>query len=281
MSGNPRIVVITNGNYFARLILDNVFNQERENIVGILVITGDYKGRTGVRALWELGKVTALPYIVYKVFSIVLFRAAKIIFRKALFSVSDLAKLYHLSYEEMVSIKSEEAIEWVVNRRPDLVISVSCPQMIGKKILNSGKYGGINIHSSLLPSYAGLAPYYWVLSRGEKTTGTTVHYMTLKFDEGNILEQKEIPIDERESAFHLFYRLALTGNEILQNAVEKVFNGDRGYPQEMSKYSYFSNPTFESYLELRRKGHCLLRFGEIMSVIRDEIRREKEYNNFR
>jgi methionyl-tRNA formyltransferase len=205
---DPKIVIVTNGNYFARLILDGLLQNYRANVSGILIVTGDYKARTGLRALWAIGKSTAFPYLAYKVFTIIAFRLAKNFNKQAHFSVEDVAAKYEIPTKSVVSVNSEPVLEWVAGHNLDLLVSVSCPQMIKRKMLSLPRLGGINIHSSLLPSYAGLAPYFWVLSAGEKVTGTTVHYMTLKFDEGNILSQKEMTIHSQESAFNLFNRLA-------------------------------------------------------------------------
>ncbi len=41
-----KLVVLTNGNLFARLILDKLFNESPDQISGVLIVTGDYKART-------------------------------------------------------------------------------------------------------------------------------------------------------------------------------------------------------------------------------------------
>jgi hypothetical protein len=62
-----RIVVITNGNAFARRILEPLFAARSAEIVLTLIVGGDYKGRTGLTAVRELARVTAFPYLVYKI----------------------------------------------------------------------------------------------------------------------------------------------------------------------------------------------------------------------
>jgi folate-dependent phosphoribosylglycinamide formyltransferase PurN len=265
------ITVITNGNYFSKIILEKVIERYHDSIISVMVINGDYFGRTGLRALWGLSRTTATPYILYKVYSLITLRLFQKRYPELLLSVNSLVNKHSIPVIEFASVKDKQAIEWVSNRKADLIISVSCPQMIGKNILNSARLGGINIHSSLLPANAGLAPYYWVLSKGENETGISVHYMTLKFDEGNILVQKRTDIEPGESAFSLFYRLATISREALVEGVNLAIEGDPGKPQDLSKYSYYSNPTFKSYLTLRRNGHVLIRSGEIRKVIAEEM----------
>lgn len=273
-SQNP-LIVITNGNYFARLILDGILNDYAAHVAGVLVVTGDYKGRAGLHAIWELSRVTAWPYILYKLVIYVVFGIAERIYPHAALSVRQVAKSKGIPVLESVSVNTDEVLNWVNSLSPDLLVSVSCPQLIGRKLLAAARLGGINIHSSLLPKYAGLAPYYWVLSEGEQETGTSVHYMTLRFDEGNILVQKHLQIEPNESAFHLFKRLAIAGNTAILEALSLAIDGNSGIQQDLSGYTYFSNPSCASYRSLKQNRHVLARLNEIFIAIREEVYRDQ------
>lgn len=268
---HANIVIVTNGNYFARIIVDDLFRQRAADIKGVLIVSGDYKARVGLKALWEIGRRTSLPYLIYKVLTVFVFKITQMLRKNSFYSVNAMASAYGVPVKFVVAVNSDEALKWVNKHSPDLLVSVSCPQMIRRRMLSLSKLGGINIHSSLLPAYAGLAPYFWVLSNGEKETGTTVHYMTLKFDEGNILIQKRLDVLPRESAFHLFVRLANLGSIALVEAVEKALAAEPGIRQDMTCYSYYSNPDFSSYIKLRKREHCLVRLLEILTAIRAEV----------
>jgi len=62
----------------------------------------------------------------------------------------------------------------------------------------------VNIHPALLPKHGG-AGYYGmkvhesVLSAKEKETGITIHYLNEKFDEGEIIFQKSVPVEENDT----------------------------------------------------------------------------------
>lgn len=248
-----RIVILTNGNFFARIILEQLVAERADEIAKIVRITGDYKGRTGLAALRWLARVTTLPYLIYKIATLVVGRRAR---------VDDLAKQYGIATESFVAIGEEAAMRAVEEARPDLIVSVSCPQIIPTRLLDGAPRGGINIHSSLLPRFGGLAPYYWVLADAETRTGTTVHVMTGKLDEGNILGVAEVPIAPRDSAFALFVRLARAGSPLLAQAVTRALAGETGTPMRGER-SYRSHPDFASYRRLRRNGHRLVRPREL------------------
>jgi folate-dependent phosphoribosylglycinamide formyltransferase PurN len=248
-----RIVVLTNGNVFARIILEQLVAERATEITKIVLITGDYKGRAGLAALRWLARVTTLPYLLYKIATLLVGRSAR---------VAELARQYGIETEAFVAIREEAAMRAVEKATPDLIVSVSCPQVIPERLLRGATRGGINIHSSLLPRFGGLAPYYWVLADGETRTGTTVHFMTRKLDEGNVLGVAEVPIESRDSAFALFTRLARAGAPLLAQAVTRALAGDAGVPMTGER-TVRSHPDFASYRRLRRNGHRLVRVREL------------------
>ena len=77
----------------------------------------------------------------------------------------------------------------------------------------------INIHPSLLPAFKGTHVHERVLASGARTSGCTVHYVTLELDSGPQILQAEVPVmphDTPESlgarvleAEHVLYPLAL------------------------------------------------------------------------
>lgn len=76
----------------------------------------------------------------------------------------------------------------------DLVVAVSFGRLVPARILNASKYGGINVHPSLLPDLRGAAPIHWAIMLGRKHTGVTVQTLhPTKFDEGVILDQTPPP----------------------------------------------------------------------------------------
>ncbi len=267
MPSQNRLVIITNGNHYARVILEGVLAAYAENIAGVVIITGDYKGMTGLRSLYTLSKVTTWPYLIYKIFSLLTFKLGQLLHPKHYYSLKSLTEKLNIPTMFGDSIKSQGIFDWIKERKPNLIISVSCPQLIGKKILDLSTRGGINIHSSLLPVYAGLAPYYWALSKNESETGTTVHYMTAKFDTGNILVQKHLQIKPGISAFNLFQQLSELGRAALLEAVERALRDEIGVLQNLESRSYYSNPDLRSYKVLKRNGFYLIRLSDWFNIL--------------
>ena len=86
---------------------------------------------------------------------------------------------------------------WVKRIRtlsPDILFSFYYRNLVRQPILDIPPAGCLNLHGSLLPKYRGRSPINWVLVNGEKETGVSLHYMTPRPDDGDIVGQKKIDI---------------------------------------------------------------------------------------
>lgn len=115
----------------------------------------------------------------------------------------------------------------------DVIVVVAYGKILPKEILDIPKKGCINLHASLLPKYRGAAPVQWALIKGEKTTGVTTMYMNEKMDEGDILLQKEIDIEEDDNTGTLFEKLSIIGSDLLIETLDRLKEGSiKGIPQK-------------------------------------------------
>lgn len=160
-----------------------------------------------------------------------------------------------LTPEDVNSIEFLDALRAL---DPDLVISVSCPQIFGKELLEVPRLGCINVHSALLPHYRGVLPTFWVLANGEHTTGVTVHRMTSGIDGGEILLQKPVAISPDETLHSLMRRCKAVAAEAVLETVARFRSGSiRGLPNPTDEGSYFSFPSRDDVLRFRERGRAL------------------------
>lgn len=114
---------------------------------------------------------------------------------------------------------------------PDLIVLagflVAVPQAMVKKY--SGRI--INIHPALIPSFSGVG-YYGLkvhekaLERGVKVTGATVHFVTEGMDEGPIISQKAVYVEEGDTPEQLQRRVMEQAEWILlPKAIDDIANG--------------------------------------------------------
>jgi methionyl-tRNA formyltransferase len=173
-------------------------------------------------------------------------------------SVKGLARSNGIPVLTPEDVNSTEFLDALRALDPDLVISVSCPQIFGKELLELPRRGCINVHSALLPRYRGVMPTFWVLANGEHTTGVTVHRMTAGIDDGDLLVQRRVEIAPDETLHSLMRRCKAVAAEAVLETVARLRSGSvRGLPNPSDEGSYFSFPTREDVLRFRQRGRAL------------------------
>jgi methionyl-tRNA formyltransferase len=100
------------------------------------------------------------------------------------------------------------------------------------------KYGCVNVHASLLPSYRGAAPVNWAIMNGETKTGITIMSMDEGMDTGPVLLQEEMKIQDDDTAGSLSFRLAEAGAQLLIRALEGIERGTLIPEPQAGKVSY-------------------------------------------
>ncbi|MDP2927652.1 MAG: methionyl-tRNA formyltransferase [Candidatus Omnitrophota bacterium] len=137
------------------------------------------------------------------------------------------------------NINSKESVKFLKSLDADLFVIVAYGQILSQEILDIPKIMPINIHASLLPRYRGAAPINWAIINGEKKTGITIIYVTLKMDSGPVIMQKEIKIEDRDTAVSLEEKLSQCGAQLLMEVLVIIDNRDyRLVEQDEDKVVY-------------------------------------------
>ena len=107
----------------------------------------------------------------------------------------------------------------IVAYAPDLIVLAGFMRILTDDFVN--RYGGrlINIHPSLLPSFAGLHTHRRALEAGVKVHGCTVHFVTPRLDHGPIVIQAAVPVADGDSAESLAARVLAEEHRIYPQAV--------------------------------------------------------------
>ena len=142
--------------------------------------------------------------------------------------------------------KIRKEYEPVINKKADIIITCAYGQIIPEVILNSPKYGCINVHASLLPRLRGGAPLHHALIDGEEKTGITIMYMDKGMDTGDIISTKEYKIKDTDNVGTIHDTLSLMGRDLLKETLPKIIDGtnDR-IPQNNDEATYAYNITRE------------------------------------
>ena len=99
--------------------------------------------------------------------------------------------------------------------KPDLIVLAGFLKKIPISFLDYFKKTIINIHPSILPKYGGKGMYGSiihdkVIENNEVETGITIHYVSEKYDSGEIIFQKKIAVKENDTP------------QIIENKIHKL-----------------------------------------------------------
>jgi methionyl-tRNA formyltransferase len=127
---------------------------------------------------------------------------------------------------------------------PDLVISVSCPQIFRRQLLELPRLGCLNVHSAMLPKYRGVLPTFWALANDDPETGVTVHRMTDRIDKGDVIAQRRVSITPNETLLSLMRKTKRVGADLVLESVEAFDSGSVSpmVPGPTDQDSYVSFP---------------------------------------
>ena len=126
---------------------------------------------------------------------------------------------------------NDALLETVNSFEPDLIVLAGFLVAIPAKMVAKYSNRIINIHPSLIPSFCGVGYYGLkvherVLERGAKVTGATVHFVNEGMDEGPIIAQKAVYVQEDDTPEILQRRVMEEAEWILlPQAIDDIANG--------------------------------------------------------
>ena len=132
---------------------------------------------------------------------------------------------------ESREIFNDALLEGVKELDPDLIVLAGFLVNIPAQMIKAYPNRIINIHPSLIPSFCGVG-YYGLhvheaaLKRGVKVTGATVHFVDEVLDNGPIILQKAVMIEEGDTP-EVLQRRVMEQAEwvILPKAIDLIANG--------------------------------------------------------
>ncbi len=161
--------------------------------------------------------------------------------RKKVLTPSPIKKLaLENNIEVFTPEKLKKDYEYILNKKPDIVITCAYGQIVPKPILDYPEHGCINVHASLLPKYRGASPISEAIKNGEEETGVTLMYMDETLDTGNIIQARSIPIQEDDTLGTLSEKLSALGAKTLIDTLPSIMeceNFDIPQDNEIATYA--------------------------------------------
>ncbi len=121
---------------------------------------------------------------------------------------------YDLAVGKMLQ---EQGVECVVLAGYMRIVTPALIRMFPSKM--------VNIHPSLLPSFPGLDAQKQALEWGAKVSGCSVHFVTEGLDEGPIICQKSVVINEQDTEETLSARILEQEHQLYPQALQLMARG--------------------------------------------------------
>jgi methionyl-tRNA formyltransferase len=121
--------------------------------------------------------------------------------------------------------KIRNEYEYILEKKPDIIITCAYGQIIPSILLDTPKYKAINVHASLLPKLRGGSPLHRAIIDGYDKTGITIMYMAPGMDDGDIITQEEIEIKDEYNVGDIHDKLSIMGRDLLLKTLPSIFDG--------------------------------------------------------
>ena len=113
----------------------------------------------------------------------------------------------------------------IAEQKCDLAVVCGYGCIVPSAFFDCFSKGAVNVHPSLLPRWRGAAPIERALMAGDKKTGVCLQVMTEQLDAGDIIGQKEFPIEEEETSLEIYQKAIQATGELLQNTLVAYVEG--------------------------------------------------------
>jgi methionyl-tRNA formyltransferase len=195
----------------------------------MVIVRPVYKGSSLRREALRFGRAFGWRELTIESASVLRHRAADVANRTAgvgsFHSVAAAAAAHQVPTLRPGDINEPSFVARIAALEPDLLVSVSCPQIFGRALLDVPSIACLNLHSALLPQYRGVLPTFWAMANGEDETGVTLYVMSEGIDDGEIVSQRRIPIEPGTTLRSLMTACKTAGGELILQAIDDLREG--------------------------------------------------------
>ncbi len=136
--------------------------------------------------------------------------------------VKQLAVDSGIRVEQPISLKDETAQQILDSFKADVMVVAAYGLILPQAVLESPRYGCLNIHGSLLPRWRGAAPIHRAIQAGDTETGVTIMQMAAGLDTGDMLLKVKCPITPEDTGQTIHDRLANDGATALLQVLKLI-----------------------------------------------------------
>lgn len=245
-----KIVYLTTGDpLYLPGFFERVLSRSVEDTLAVYVVPPLYKKETQLQALVKYHRTFGL-------FDTAVLGGKVLCARLKGQSIRNVCRSRKVPCFEVADVNSAGFLDELRRAGPDLIVSVSCPQIFKKPLIEMPPLGILNLHGAILPNYRGVMPSFWMLANGEAQAGVSIYFVNEKIDAGELCGQKIFNIGRRESLDHFIRHSKAIAADLLLNTLRRMKKSKiKRVPLDLTKGSYFSWPDAQAVQRFRSAGH--------------------------
>lgn len=118
-------------------------------------------------------------------------------------------------------LESEHTYDFLKSIRPDYILGIHYPYIISNKIISIPSIGFLNLHPAFLPYNKGWHTPSWAII-DDTPYGATLHFMSEKLDEGDIIHQKKLDVLKNDTADSLYKKVLDLEKQVFYEAFDDL-----------------------------------------------------------
>lgn len=118
--------------------------------------------------------------------------------------------------------KDPQAVAAMASYEPDVAVVAAYGLILPKAVLETPKYGCLNIHASMLPRWRGASPIQHAILAGDDESGICIMQMGEGLDTGPVIDCKKVRIRPQTTAQSLHDELAALGAAMIADAADRL-----------------------------------------------------------
>jgi methionyl-tRNA formyltransferase len=245
------VFLTTDDPLYLPAFFDRVLAAHATNTAAVYVVPPLYKDQTALQAMTRyfrtFGAGAALRLAAHVL-------AAKVARR----SVAHACRRHGVRAAKASDVNSDSFLDELDTIAPDVIVSVSCPQIFRSRLIELPPKGLLNVHGALLPEYRGVMPSFWMLANGETRAGVSIYFVNEQIDAGDLCVQRAFDVLPDESLDGFLHRSKQLAADMLLEALDSIERGTVvRTPLDLSAGSYYSWPDAEAVRRFRMRGRKL------------------------
>jgi methionyl-tRNA formyltransferase len=247
--GSPLKIVFltTNDPLYLPSLFDRVLTV-RGATSSVFVVPPLYKNQTALGAAWRYFRTFGLG-------------ATWTLSRRTLVakiegrSIAQVCEQHGVPCDSIRDVNDPSFLEHLRTLGTELIVSVSCPQIFKRPLIDLPERGCLNVHGALLPEYRGIMPSFWMLANAEQRAGVSIFFVNENVDAGELCGQRIFEIRPGEPLDAFLRRSKAVAAELLLDVLQQVEESTVSRtPLDLSSGSYYSWPDRQAVRRFQAAG---------------------------